>query len=89
MILLIRIADTIDAFEEDAKLMARLFSLPLLTQDGSLMVTFHVSELEPYLRALLDGGHRVAVCQEVRPERLTAPLEVDDLASSATNGEQP
>jgi DNA mismatch repair protein MutS len=66
MVLLFRMGDFFETFEEDAELISRVLGLTLTTRDGSIkMAGVPVKSVEIYLRKLLQAGHRVAVCDQV------------------------
>jgi outer membrane biosynthesis protein TonB len=66
MVLLFRMGDFYEAFEEDAELVSRVLGLTLTTRDKTIpMCGFPVTSLEIHLRKLLQGGHRVAVCDDL------------------------
>lgn len=66
MILLFRMGDFFETFEEDAELISRVLGLTLTSRDGSIpMAGVPAKSIEIYLRKLLQAGHRVAVCDQV------------------------
>ena len=66
MLLLFRMGDFFETFEEDAELISKVLGLTLTTRDGSIkMAGVPVKSVEVYLRKLLQAGHRVAVCDQV------------------------
>src|SRR5690606_24147198 len=66
MILLFRMGDFFETFEEDAELVAGVLGLTLTTRDGAIpMAGVPVKAIEHYLRKLLQSGHRVAICDQV------------------------
>ena len=66
MILLFRMGDFYELFEEDAVQAAGLLQLTLTSRDGNkAMAGFPHMHLETYLRRLLVAGLRVAVCDQV------------------------
>lgn len=66
MVLLFRMGDFFETFEEDAELVSRVLGLTLTSRDGSIkMAGVPVKSVEVYLRKLLQAGHRVAVCDQV------------------------
>src|SRR5262245_65788051 len=75
MILLFRMGDFFETFEEDAELVSRVLGLTLTTRDGSIpMAGVPVKSVELYLRKLLQAGHRVAVCDQVEDAALAKGL---------------
>jgi DNA mismatch repair protein MutS len=77
MLLLFRMGDFYELFDEDAKVAARVLGLTLTTSDKTLaMAGFPHHSLETYLRKLLQGGHRVAICDQVQETRGSIRREV-------------
>src|SRR5205809_4868246 len=66
MLLLFRMGDFYELFDEDAGTAARLLGLTLTSRDKTVsMAGFPHHSLESYLRKLLQAGHRVAICDQV------------------------
>ncbi len=66
MLMLFRMGDFFETFEEDAELLSRVLGLTLTTRDGSMpMAGVPVKSIEGYLRKLLQSGYRVAICDQV------------------------
>lgn len=66
MLLLFRMGDFYELFEDDAVQAAGLLQLTLTSRDGSMpMAGFPHMQLDAYLRRLLQAGLRVAVCEQV------------------------
>ncbi|MEZ6142337.1 MAG: DNA mismatch repair protein MutS [Zavarzinella sp.] len=66
MILLFRMGDFFETFEEDAELVAKVLGLTLTSRDKQIpMAGFPHHALENHLRSLLKRGHRVAICDQV------------------------
>jgi DNA mismatch repair protein MutS len=66
MILLFRMGDFYETFEEDAEVVSRVLGLTLTSRDKTVpMAGFPHHQLDNYLRKLLQGGYRVAVCDQV------------------------
>ena len=66
MILLFRMGDFYETFEEDAELIGRVLGLKVASRDKIMpMAGFPHPALETYLQKLLQAGHRVAVCDQV------------------------
>src|SRR2546423_817050 len=66
MLLLFRMGDFFELFGDDAVLAAKELGLTLTSRDKQIpMAGFPHHQLEGYLRKLLLGGHRVAVCDQV------------------------
>lgn len=66
MLLLFRIGDFYELFNEDAETAAKLLGLTLTTRGRTIsMAGFPHHCLESHLRKLLRAGHRVAMCEQV------------------------
>jgi DNA mismatch repair protein MutS len=66
MLLLFRMGDFFELFDDDAKLAARVLGLTLTSRDKSIpMAGFPHHQLESYLQKLLRAGYRVAICDQV------------------------
>ena len=66
MLLLFRMGDFYELFEDDAVRAAGLLQLTLTSRDGTMpMAGFPQMQLDAYLRRLLQAGLRVAVCEQV------------------------
>ena len=66
MLLLFRMGDFYELFEDDAVRAAGLLQLTLTSRDGTMpMAGFPHMQLDAYLRRLLQAGLRVAVCEQV------------------------
>jgi hypothetical protein len=66
MLLLFRVGDFYELFDEDARTAAKLLGLTLTSTDKTTdMAGFPHHSLETYLRKLVTKGHRVAVCEQV------------------------
>src|ERR1700687_963823 len=66
MLLLFRMGDFFELFEEDAEVASRVLGLTLTSRDKAIpMAGFPHHQLENYLHKLLRAGHRVAICDQV------------------------
>ena len=66
MLLLFRMGDFYELFDDDAEVAARVLGLTLTSRDKTIpMAGFPHHALERYLRKLLQPGHRVAICDQV------------------------
>lgn len=63
-ILLFRINDFYECFDEDAEKAAKTLKLTLTTTKGYKLVGFPHHALDTYLPNLIRAGHRVAICEE-------------------------
>ena len=69
-ILLFRIGDFYELFQEDAKIAATVLGLTLTSRDKDKedaipMCGFPYHQLDSYLRKLIQAGYRAAVCEQV------------------------
>src|SRR5262245_61049902 len=66
MLLLFRMGDFFELFDDDAQVAAKVLGLTLTSRDKTMpMAGFPHHQLENYLHKLLRAGHRVAVCDQV------------------------
>ena len=66
MVVLFRMGDFYELFEDDAQAIAPILNLTLTSRDGAMpMAGFPHGALEGHLRKLLVAGKRVAVCEQV------------------------
>jgi DNA mismatch repair protein MutS len=87
MLLLFRMGDFYELFEEDAETAARLLGLTLTSRDKTMpMAGFPHHSLENYLRALLHAGHRVAICDQVEEPALAKGLVRREVTRVVTPG---
>jgi DNA mismatch repair protein MutS len=87
MVLLFRMGDFFETFEEDAELVSRVLGLTLTTRDGSIpMAGVPAKSVEHYLRKLLHAGHRVAVCDQVEDAALAKGLVRREVTRVVTPG---
>jgi DNA mismatch repair protein MutS len=87
MVLLFRMGDFFETFEEDAELVSRVLGLTLTTRDGSIpMAGVPAKSVELYLRKLLHAGHRVAVCDQVEDAALAKGLVKREVTRVVTPG---
>src|SRR5436190_14534942 len=87
MILLFRMGDFYETFNEDAELVSRVLGLTLTSRDKTVpMAGFPHHSLEHHLRKLLQSGHRVAVCDQVEDAALAKGLVKRDVTRVVTPG---
>ena len=87
MVLLFRMGDFFETFEEDAELVSRVLGLTLTSRDGSIpMAGVPAKSIEVYLRRLLQAGHRVAVCDQVEDAALAKGLVKREVTRVVTPG---
>ena len=65
VILLLRVGDFCEAFDEDADTLARALSLPLISRAEHRMAGFPHMQLDQFLTALVRAGFRVATAEPV------------------------
>ncbi len=87
MLLLFRMGDFFETFEDDAVVAARVLGLTLTSRDKQIpMAGFPHHQLDAYLRKLLHAGHRVAVCDQVEDAALAKGLVKRDVTRVVTPG---
>lgn len=65
VILLLRVGDFYEAFDDDADTVARVCNLAKTTRGDYRMAGFPHMQLDPLLTALVKAGFRVATCEPV------------------------
>ena len=65
MLLLFRVGNEYQLFNEDAKTVGQILGLTMTTCGNIAMTIFPHDSLEAHLRTLLQAGHRVAICDQV------------------------
>jgi len=65
MLLLFRMGDFYELFDQDAKSISTLLGVTLTSREGQIMAGFPHHQLENYLHKLLKAGIRVAICDQV------------------------
>jgi DNA mismatch repair protein MutS len=87
MLLLFRMGDFYELFDDDAQTAARLLGLTLTSRDKQIpMAGFPHHQLEQYLQKLLHLGHRVAVCEQVEDPSTAKGLVKRDVTRVVTPG---
>jgi DNA mismatch repair protein MutS len=87
MLLLFRMGDFYELFEEDAETASRVLGLTLTSRDKSMpMAGFPHHSLENHLRKLLQSGHRVAICDQVEDAALAKGLVRREVTRVVTPG---
>src|SRR3954470_10679596 len=87
MLLLFRMGDFYETFDDDAELASRVLGLTLTSRDRQApMAGFPHPQLENYLRKLLHAGHRVAVCDQVEDPALAKGLVRREVTRIITAG---
>src|SRR5262245_20968965 len=87
MLLLFRMGDFYELFNEDAEVAARVLGLTLTSRDKQIpMAGFPHHQLDAYLRKLLHAGHRVAVCDQVEDPALAKGLVKREVTRVVTPG---
>src|SRR5580692_4840246 len=87
MLLLFRMGDFYELFFEDAEVAARILGLTLTSRDKTVpMAGFPHHGLDTYLRKLLQGGHRVAICDQVEDAALAKGLVKREVTRVVTPG---
>lgn len=75
MLLLFRIGDFYESFNDDAETLHKSIGLTLTTRGENRMAGFPHHQLENYLRKLLKCGHRVAICDPVPETMARGPIK--------------
>ena len=87
MLLLFRMGDFYELFEDDAETAARLLGLTLTSRDKTIpMAGFPHHSLEPHLHKLLQAGQRVAICEQVEDPALAKGLVRREVIRVVTPG---
>jgi DNA mismatch repair protein MutS len=87
MLLLFRMGDFYELFDEDARTGARLLGLTLTSRDKTIpMAGFPHHALDSHLRKLLQAGQRVAVCDQVEDAALAKGLVRREVTRVVTPG---
>src|SRR6476646_1557477 len=87
MLLLFRMGDFYELFNTDAEQAAKILGLTLTSRDKTIpMAGFPHHQLETYLRKLLQGGHRVAICDQVEDPALAKGLVKREVTRVVTPG---
>jgi DNA mismatch repair protein MutS len=87
MLLLFRMGDFYELFEDDAEVAARVLGLTLTSRDKTIpMAGFPHHSLETHLHKLLRAGHRVAICDQVEDPALAKGLVRRDVTRVVTPG---
>jgi DNA mismatch repair protein MutS len=90
MLLLFRMGDFYETFDDDAVLVHRVLGLTLTSRDkgtnNTPMAGFPHHQLESYLRKLLQMGHRVAVCDQVEDPAVAQGLVKREVTRVVTPG---
>src|SRR4051812_44001206 len=87
MLLLFRMGDFYELFEDDAEVAARVLGLTLTSRDKTVpMAGFPHHALETHLHKLLRAGHRVALCDQVEDAALAKGLVRREVTRVITPG---
>src|SRR5437588_7972824 len=87
MLLLFRMGDFYELFEDDAEVASRVLGLTLTSRDKTIpMAGFPHHALETHLHKLLHAGHRVAICDQVEDPPLAKGLVRREVTRVVTPG---
>src|SRR2546422_3745492 len=87
MLLLFRMGDFYELFNEDAEVASRVLGLTLTSRDKTIpMAGFPHHALENHLHKLLHAGHRVAICDQVEDPALAKGLVRREVTRIVTPG---
>lgn len=92
MLLLFRMGDFYELFDQDAETAHKLLGLTLTTRDRTItMAGFPHHQLESYLHKLLQSGQRVAICEPVEDSIARGPIrrEVTRVVTPGTLNDEP
>ena len=90
-IVLFRMGDFFETFEEDARIASRVLGITLTRRGNGAagevpLAGFPHHALDSYLPKLLKAGHRVAVCEQLEDPRLAKGLVKRDVIEVVTPG---
>ena len=90
-ILLFRMGDFFETFEEDAKITARVLGITLTSRGNGAagevpLAGFPHHALDAYLPKLLKAGHRVAVCEQLEDPKFAKGIVKRDVIEVVTPG---
>ena len=90
-ILLFRMGDFYETFEEDAKVASKVLGITLTRRGNGAagevpLAGFPYHALEAYLPKLLKAGHRVAVCEQLEDPRFAKGIVKRDVVEVVTPG---
>lgn len=90
-ILLFRMGDFFETFEEDAKITSKVLGITLTrrgngTSGDTPLAGFPHHALETYLPKLLKAGHRVAVCEQLEDPKFAKGIVKRDVVEVVTPG---
>src|SRR6202008_4006207 len=87
MLLLFRMGDFYELFDDDAEVAARVLGLTLTSRDKPPpLAGFPPHSLALHLQKLLRGGHRVAICDQVEDPALAKGLVRREVTRVVTPG---
>jgi DNA mismatch repair protein MutS len=87
MLLLFRMGDFYELFNDDAETAARVLGLTLTSRDKTIpMAGFPHHALDTHLRKLLSAGHRVAICDQVEDPAVAKGLVRREVTRVITPG---
>lgn len=68
-VLFMRCGDFYEAYDEDADVVAKVTDTAISDKDGVKAISFPCQALDIYLPKLVRAGHRVAICDDLKPKR--------------------
>src|ERR1700731_126779 len=87
MLLLFRMGDFYELFDDDAEVASRVLGITLTSRDKTIpMAGFPHHALDGHLRQLLRAGHRVAICDQVEDPALAKGLVKREVTRVVTPG---
>lgn len=85
-ILFFRLGDFYEMFDEDAKTVSKEIDLALTSRAGVPMCGIPHHACIPYIKKLIDAGHRVAICEQVEDPSLAKGLVRREVVRIITPG---
>jgi DNA mismatch repair protein MutS len=90
-IMLFRMGDFYETFDEDAKIAAKVLGITLTKRGNGMagetpLAGFPYHALESYLPKLLKAGHRVAICEQLEDPKLAKGIVKRDVIEVVTPG---
>lgn len=73
-VLFFRLGDFYEMFDKDAEMVSKEIDLALTSRAGVPMCGIPHHSCVPYIKKLIDGGHRVAICEQVEDPALAKGL---------------
>jgi len=90
-LLLFRMGDFYETFDEDAKLTAKILGIVLTKRsngsaDDVALAGFPYHSIDNYLPKLVKAGHRIAICEQIEDPKLAKGIVKRDVVEIVTPG---